>query len=361
MPSVSRSEIGETLIEVLMAVVILSLSVVALLGALITSITSSGEQHSLVTLDTILRSYAETAKEQIQLQPTNPTFANSCSADAATYNPITLPAGFTPSGFGTPAISAVEFLNPTTNAFTDDSAACASNGDDPSTQQITVTDTAANNVSDTLSFVVTDPNYIATPVVVVTSSPTAPTLGESVTLTATISVPSGDPAPTGAVTWTVTGPAGPITCGAATSCTFTASQAGPYSATASVAKDANYKASGPSAPLPFTIASATPTVTVTSAVSTTAGVDTLTFTATVEGPTGGPPFTKTLGWTVTGPSGPLPCGPGSTPLSGTANPDTATCAISPTVSTSMYTATATYPAGDPNYGTGTDTDTGVTG
>ncbi|MGD0378666.1 MAG: hypothetical protein ABSC30_01650 [Acidimicrobiales bacterium] len=345
----SRSEMGETLIEVLMAVVILSLSVVALMGALITSITSSGEQHSLVTLDTILRSYAETAKEQIQLQTTDPTFLNSCSADAASYNPITLPAGFTPSGFGTPAISSVDFLNPTTNAFTDDSAACASNGDDASVQQITVTDTAANNVNDTLSFVVTDPKYIATPVVVVSASPTAPTLGQTVVLTATVTVPSGDPPPTGAVTWTVTGPGPPITCGAAFTCTLTLPPVGSYTATASVAKDANYKASGPSAPLDFAVGSATPTVTVTSAVSTAAGVDTLTFKAVVAGPTGGPPFSETLGWTVTGPSGPLPCGTGSTPLSGTANPDTATCAVSPTVPTSMYSATAAYPAGDPNY------------
>jgi type II secretory pathway pseudopilin PulG len=63
------SETGETLIEVLIAVVIFSLSVVALLGALVTSITSSSEHRSLASDDTVLRSFAEAAKYEIQMQP----------------------------------------------------------------------------------------------------------------------------------------------------------------------------------------------------------------------------------------------------------------------------------------------------
>ncbi len=350
-----------------MAVVIISLSVVALMGALITSITSSGEQHSLVTLDTILKSYAETVKEQLQLQPQSlpvpppspQTFQNSCTASYS----ITLPTSFVlPAGFDAPTISPVAFLNPISNAFTDGSAACASNGDNTAIQQITVTDTAANNVSDTLSFVVIDPHYIATPVVVVTASPAAPTLGQAVVFTATITVPTGDPPPTGAVTWSVTGPSGPLTCAPGpgpNTCGVTASQAGPYSATADVAADANYKASSGS--LSLTVATATPTVRLTSATSSPGGVETLTFTATVSGPTGGPDFSKQVSWSVSGPPGTTPgCGPGSTPLSGTTNPDTATCVVSPTVMTSMYMATATYP-GDPNYTNASSTPDTVAG
>jgi Tfp pilus assembly protein PilV len=63
------SEDGDTLIEVLLAVVILGLSVVALLGALVTSITSSSEHRSLASDDTVLRSFAEAAKYEIQMQP----------------------------------------------------------------------------------------------------------------------------------------------------------------------------------------------------------------------------------------------------------------------------------------------------
>jgi hypothetical protein len=344
-----------------MAVVIISLSVVALMGALITSITSSGEEHSLVTLDTILKSYAETIKEQLQLQPLSmpapppspQTFQNSC---AASYS-ITLPTGFVlPVGFDAPQISSVAFWNPSSHVF-DSAAACTTNEaaavpDDTTIQQITVTDTAANNVSDQLSLVVIDPHYIATPVVVVTPSPAAPTLGQAVVFTATITVPTGDPPPTGAVTWSVTGPSGPLMCAPGpgpTTCGITASQAGPYSATANVAADANYKMSSGSLPS-LTVAPATPTVTLTSVTSSPAGVETLTFTATVSGPAGGPDFTKQLNWSVSGPPGTTPgCGSGSTLLSGTTNPDTATCVVSPTVMGSMYTATAAYPVGDPNY------------
>ncbi len=80
------SETGETLIEVLISVVIFSLCVVALLGVLVTTITSSSEHRSLASDDTVLRSFAEAAKYEIQMQP-GPLFRNC----ATTYktNPAT--------------------------------------------------------------------------------------------------------------------------------------------------------------------------------------------------------------------------------------------------------------------------------
>jgi len=59
-------EAGDTLIELLIAIVIISLSVTALLGMLITSLTSSAEHRSLADLDTVVKSFAESATYQIQ-------------------------------------------------------------------------------------------------------------------------------------------------------------------------------------------------------------------------------------------------------------------------------------------------------
>src|ERR1700691_4765229 len=64
-----RSESGDTLIELLMALVIISLAVSGLIAALIPSITTSGEHRTLSIEDTLLRSYAETDEYQLQSQP----------------------------------------------------------------------------------------------------------------------------------------------------------------------------------------------------------------------------------------------------------------------------------------------------
>lgn len=76
----SRDDRGQTLIEVLIAVVIVALAAVPLLGALLQALSSSGEHRSLATLDVLLKGFAETATSQIELSPTatGPAF-NNCS------------------------------------------------------------------------------------------------------------------------------------------------------------------------------------------------------------------------------------------------------------------------------------------
>src|SRR5580704_5144831 len=61
-----RSESGDTLIEVLLAVVILGIASVAILLAFATSISGSAEHRNLTTMDTVLRTAAEEAISQIQ-------------------------------------------------------------------------------------------------------------------------------------------------------------------------------------------------------------------------------------------------------------------------------------------------------
>jgi type II secretory pathway pseudopilin PulG len=88
-----RSEAGDTLIEVLLTLIVLSLAAVSLMIAFGTSITASAEHRSLATNDVVLRGVADTAFQEIQ-QAATPTF----SACATSYNVADnygAPTGFT--------------------------------------------------------------------------------------------------------------------------------------------------------------------------------------------------------------------------------------------------------------------------
>lgn len=64
-----RDERGDSLIEVLFAVVIIALAAGPLIGALLESIAASAEHRGLATADTLLKSFAETAVSEIQTSP----------------------------------------------------------------------------------------------------------------------------------------------------------------------------------------------------------------------------------------------------------------------------------------------------
>lgn len=85
-----RADAGDTLIEILVAITIMGLTVVAILGALMTSTSASVEHRSLTNLDGILKSFAESARYQIETQQSvggsGPAFTN-CSS-IANYNVV---------------------------------------------------------------------------------------------------------------------------------------------------------------------------------------------------------------------------------------------------------------------------------
>jgi type II secretory pathway pseudopilin PulG len=142
--SAHGSEAGDTLIEVLMAIVIIALAASALLGALLTSVTGSVEHRSLSVDDTVLKGFAEAAKEQIELQST-PLYAPCASNYLIT--PPTFPTGYSAT------ITAIQYWN--ISAF---QASCPST--DRGAQLITAKAVnSANGVSQTLSFVVRNPGY----------------------------------------------------------------------------------------------------------------------------------------------------------------------------------------------------------
>ena len=64
-----RDDRGDTLIEVLLAVVIIALAAVPLIGALLESIAASAEHRGIATTGTLLESFAETAVSEIETSP----------------------------------------------------------------------------------------------------------------------------------------------------------------------------------------------------------------------------------------------------------------------------------------------------
>lgn len=145
-PDDVRSDAGDTLIELLIALVIISIAVTGLMGALLTSITTSGEHRSLSVEDTMLRSYAEAYENQIQFQP-SPVFQECATVSQYTHSltPPATPAGFTVN-------FTIQYLNNNGSSF---DSTCGPN--DTGAQLITL-NAAGEGATQTLAFVVRNPN-----------------------------------------------------------------------------------------------------------------------------------------------------------------------------------------------------------
>ena len=100
-------EAGDTLIEVLLALVVISLTAVALLTAFGTSISASAEHKDEATLDSVLKSFVEQATYQLGRQTTSPKFV-AC-ATPSTYSNVTMPPVTTAQGTYTASITAVQY------------------------------------------------------------------------------------------------------------------------------------------------------------------------------------------------------------------------------------------------------------
>ena len=89
-----NNETGDTLLEILLALVVIGLVVGAFMATFSTQGTASTTQRSLVTADGILRSYAEATKTAVRKQCT--TAGNTYSVTYATNQ-----TGFTVNSLGT--------------------------------------------------------------------------------------------------------------------------------------------------------------------------------------------------------------------------------------------------------------------
>jgi len=95
-----RDEAGMSLVEIVIAIVILGAVVSALLTALATASISSKSHRDLVTADAVLRDYAEAVKSVVR---------SSCTSSGATYSVTYSP----PSGFTTNSLTGQSCPAPT--------------------------------------------------------------------------------------------------------------------------------------------------------------------------------------------------------------------------------------------------------
>jgi len=146
----SRSEAGDTLIEVLLALIVLGLCSVGLLLGFGTTITGSSEYRSLATIDTVLRSAAEQATSQLQQQSS--TLWGNCGGAALVV--FSLPTGYSASllsstspeywngsSFGTACVGNSPQLITITVTYKGSSYSISTIVDDPLTRAIAVAGT----------------------------------------------------------------------------------------------------------------------------------------------------------------------------------------------------------------------------
>ena len=171
-----RREAGDTLIEILVALVILSISMVAILGALTTTLSSTGEHRSLAADDALLTAMAEQVKNVVELETSPPAWPTGCGGqggaltqwyDGTTNNnpdiplpgpltgtPVTgssyYPVSLTASPYVGYVVNLTDAQYPSGSTWT----SCPASGSATAVQEVTVEVTSPGNVTDTLGVVV---------------------------------------------------------------------------------------------------------------------------------------------------------------------------------------------------------------
>ncbi len=228
-PLVSCNERGDTLIEVLIALVVIGLTVAALLGAFATSVIASGEQRGLATTDTVLKSYVEAAIFQIESQEfssTNGTYPifYGCESPSTLANYYTngLKTGLgnggivyysPPSGYSA-SIQNVQFWDG--NQF---GSSCATGSLNPEELQAVVQ--APNGTTASLYFVVSNPKVpqgAASQMIVSTQPPATATAGTTFPISIVIEDSLGHIVTNSSASVTLAITAGTGTSGAVLSC-----------------------------------------------------------------------------------------------------------------------------------------------
>ena len=87
-----RKEAGDTLVEVLIALAIIGLVTVPLLTTLGTALSASAQHRHLATLDTLLKSFADTATSELEFAPPGTGYPSySACPSASTYSILSPP------------------------------------------------------------------------------------------------------------------------------------------------------------------------------------------------------------------------------------------------------------------------------
>ena len=107
MPTPRYNDRGDTLIEILMAVVLIGLIFSGVVIALATSSTASTTHRNLVTADALLRDYAEGAKAAARTQcPTSTTYTTTTTTTIPTGFSVANGNGFTGTNGQCPTVPA---------------------------------------------------------------------------------------------------------------------------------------------------------------------------------------------------------------------------------------------------------------
>lgn len=192
---------GDTLIEILIAITVLGLVGIALLGGFGTAISASAEYRNLAAVDSVLKNFAESATNQIQLQ-TSPTpifspcatitgEATSTSSNLAYVTPTNVSTALTfapPPGY-TIQVTQDEYLFNNT-AFDQNVSPTQCDSSQYWPQLFTATSTGPKGVSESLSFVVEDTSKDETYVPPTTTATTTTTTTATTTTTTTTTVPT---------------------------------------------------------------------------------------------------------------------------------------------------------------------------
>jgi type II secretory pathway pseudopilin PulG len=140
----STSESGDTLIEVLLAIAVVAITGAALIGAVLTSVTASSEHRSLALNDASLKTYADSAFQQIQRQA-SPLW-QPCASSYAVTRPAEIPSTYSIG------ISGIQYWDSSAGAW---SGSCPSS---TAPQLITVVVTSPTQLKSSLSFAVRSPS-----------------------------------------------------------------------------------------------------------------------------------------------------------------------------------------------------------
>jgi len=196
----------------------------------------------------------------------------------------------------------------------------------------------------------------ATPTVFVTTSTATTQLGNQITFSATVTGPTGGQTPTGTPTWSITGVSG-VSCasytgpvGSSTSvvytCTVNTTVAGSYVPLFTYNGDSNYLATSPTSGASTSVTKGDPAVAVVANAATAALGTTVTFTATVTGPSGAVAPSAAGQWAITGVGGVTTC-TSTTGPSQSSNVSTYTCSVTASVA-GTYGANFIF-TGDTSY------------
>ncbi|HVA02369.1 MAG TPA: prepilin-type N-terminal cleavage/methylation domain-containing protein [Acidimicrobiales bacterium] len=332
------SEVGDTLIEVLVAIVIIALTVTALLGALVTAITSSTTQQSLSTVDSVLNGFAQSALFEVQQSSVFKNCTRTAYRLIGAPTPASGPVGSVSTVFVTGFAAYHTLTVSLISGATSTPAAITNGSKTDSSGDATVTFTVPNGLAGAQTVSVSDG--------MATASPTAFTVGGTVKGT----TPVGYSIAVDQVQqWDAQ----------SSSWVSSSSPTCPMSGSQQIIVEA-HAPDGSAGSVSFVaLGSATTTVLVAATSSSTTPTlgDALTFTATVVPPnstTAAP--TGTIQWSFTQSPGSPACANSTLSTIAGTNTSKATCSVNP-AQVGTYTVAAGYPApgGSGNYLPGSGT------